>query len=280
MKTKKQKCVNSKSNLNPRSTEATARQVLRSYYESTRRNDKHEPSWIHPNFVEVYSGAALDRVQVDLAQTIAEGKVVRSNWFGQWLVVDRDGWTVGTATWIFLRRRLCKPLTYKGWTIISAAFEGETYWMAYSSGTTFDAIGTTMSLDQMVAAVDRIEGQRNTGDKNRTTASVTNPASKPTYYTLVVLMRRDAPVIVGFQSDTNARTLPVYQMEKFFAFVLQRLGISPDDMADLGNAPCNMMTAFDHPHEAVAHLDWLFGEFGPNVPGDTVLARFAAHAGG
>lgn len=78
----------------------------------------------------------------------------------------------------------------------------------------------------------------------------------------------------------NVRTLPVYRMEKFFASVLQRLGISPDDMADLGNSPCNMMTAFDHQHEAVAHLEWLFREYGPNVPGDAVLARFAAHASG
>lgn len=137
------------------------REVLRNYYDSTRRDDEHEPPWTHPFFEPVYSGAPLDEDHASVAKAIIEGKVVRTDWLGQPRVVDRDGWKVGTTTWIFLRRKLCTPQTYKGWTIINAAFAGVTYWTAYnaenrvgSSAMTDGAIGPSLDIAEIKAHID------------------------------------------------------------------------------------------------------------------------------
>lgn len=285
MKTEKQKSMKRQNNQSPESTrEAAARQVLRNYYESTRRNDEHEPCWIHPCFEDVYSGAALEENHLTVADAIVEGKVVRFDQCGRQRVVDRDGWIVGTTMWIFFRRHLCTPMNHKGWTIINACFEGETYWMAYDPTYgvnvvpgTFDSIGPALDRDMIIAAVNQIEGEQ---DSNMAAAEAAKPASGITYYTLMVMMRDGKMEIRGLRIALDVRQLPAHEREGFVAWVARSAGISPPDTADLGTDPCAKLEAFDHEHQARAHLAWLIREFGPSVPKAAVLAKFVAYGDG
>lgn len=120
--------------------------------------------------------------------------------------------------------------------------------------------------------------QKNFGDVKRATAKATKPASGMTYYTLVVIMRDGKPEFRRFHMQVDARTLPAHEQEKFVGWVLRSVGISPEDMADLGSDPCVKVEAFDAEHEAKSHYDWLLREFGPVVPGAGALAdKFAAY---
>lgn len=147
--------------MNTKRRENDTREILRSYYESTRRDDEFEPSWVHPFFAPVLADAPLDPLHDSAARALRKGKITRESWLGQLRVVDRDGWKVGTTTWIFLRRRRCTPMAYKGWTIISATFANYTFWMAYNEEhpvgmSTFsdESIGPCLSLGEVKNIID------------------------------------------------------------------------------------------------------------------------------
>jgi hypothetical protein len=139
------------------------RQILESQYQASRRTDEHEPSWVHPFYEAVLSGAHLDKNHRHVAAHVRAGRVVRTEWMGMPRAVGRNGWKIGTTTWIFMRRADpdTQVLAYRGWTLLGATFDGVTYWMAYDddhrpgdSVMTDGSVGPTMSKDDIKDLID------------------------------------------------------------------------------------------------------------------------------
>lgn len=142
-------------------TRNDTREILRRYYEGTRRSDEHEPRWVHPFYEPVLDGAQLSVDHEHAARHMSRGKVTRETFLGLPRVIDTDGWKVGTTTWIFMRRRLCTPACYRGWTITSATFGSDTFWLAYNddhrvgfSTLSDESLGPCTSLEEVRALID------------------------------------------------------------------------------------------------------------------------------
>jgi hypothetical protein len=139
----------------------STRTVLKAYYESTRRYDEHEPSWVHPFFEPVLNGSTLGEDHSIVARCIKRGAIEHTSWLGMPRIIDKDGWKVGTTSWMFMRRNQCTPVRYREWTVINATFRGTTYWMAYGANNrvgmsvmTDNSIGPCLSLEEVTAFID------------------------------------------------------------------------------------------------------------------------------
>lgn len=77
-----------------------------SYYESTRRTDGLEPTWILSPFDLAYERKYDDLAELELPHDLCDDEVIRpfqDPVFG--LRVLQGGYKIGTASWVFLGRR-------------------------------------------------------------------------------------------------------------------------------------------------------------------------------
>jgi hypothetical protein len=143
---------------------AELKSAVQALYDSRRRHDAFEPTWISPYFEE----AGEDQLRSILA-SVARSPHMVTRITGD-KHVQEDGFLIGTTTWIFMGRSHCTPVTHKGWVIIDRELSSEVkaleranalgknqptrFYMAYRVESPAYDIGPCLSLRETIAFID------------------------------------------------------------------------------------------------------------------------------
>jgi len=147
-----------------RARDRRTREALRAQYDASRREDEHEPSWTHPFFLPGFDPTmCLDEDHHGHVRFVRRGEVRFTDFMGLPRILDRNGFKVGTPTWIFMRRSEPETIveTHEGWTILGSAYDGVTYWVAYDdehpigvSTLTSKCVGPALTLAEIKVGID------------------------------------------------------------------------------------------------------------------------------